>query len=58
MCMKTTRVGVVTGVIGGILQLSKIADKFPYPLNYVGYTAIFVGIFLIAFDVMHGGLED
>ncbi len=56
--MKATRVGVVTGVIGGILQLSKIADKFPYPINYVGYAAIFIGVFMIAFDVMHGGLED
>ncbi len=56
--MKATRVGVVTGVIGGLIQLSKIADKFPYPLNYAGYAAIFVGVFLIAFDVAHGGLED
>ncbi len=56
--MGRTAAGAVTAVVGGLIQLTRIADRFPYPFNYVGYVAIFVGVLMIAVDFMDKGIAE
>ena len=57
--MSRTTAAAVSAVVGGLIQLTKIADKFPFPLNYTGYVIIFLSVVAIALDFMdHGITED
>ncbi len=39
-------------VLGATLQLSKIADKFPFPFNYTGYVIIFFSVLAMAWELV------
>ena len=55
--MSRTTAAAVSAVVGGLIQLTKIADKFPF--NYTGYVIIFLSVVAIALDFMdHGITED
>ena len=52
MVNRTLKVGIVTGILGALIQLSKIANNFPAPFNLVGNIIIFIAVFIIAFDIV------
>jgi len=48
----TLKVGIVSSVLGALIQLSHVADKFPFPLNQTGYVIIFCSVVVIAWDLV------
>ncbi|MCD6215767.1 MAG: hypothetical protein J7J92_01690 [Candidatus Aenigmarchaeota archaeon] len=52
MANKTLKAGIVTAVMGALIQASKIADKFPEPLNFIGWLIIFCSVVIIAWDLV------
>ncbi|OYT57784.1 MAG: hypothetical protein DRO96_03140 [Candidatus Aenigmatarchaeota archaeon] len=48
----TLKAGIVTAVMGALIQASKIADKFPEPLNFIGYMIVFCSVIIMAWDLI------
>ena len=49
---KTVAAGLAGAVLGALIQATNIADKFPSPLNMVGYFILFVSIVIMAWDLI------
>ena len=43
---------VASAILGAVLQLSKIADKFPFPFNYTGYAIVFFSVLVMAYELL------
>ncbi|MBI2578334.1 MAG: hypothetical protein HYW26_01340 [Candidatus Aenigmarchaeota archaeon] len=50
--------GVVAAVIGGMLKATALTQTFPKPWDLYGNVILFLGLLLIVFDIMRGGLYD
>ena len=48
----TLKAGIVTAVMGALIQSSKIADRFPEPLNFIGYMIVFCSVIIMAWDLI------
>lgn len=46
------KVGIVSAVMGALIEASEIADKFPEPLNFIGWLIIFCSVVIIAWDLL------
>ena len=52
MTDKKIKVGIVSAILGALIKLSSISDKFPWPLNFIGDVIIFAAVIIIVFDVL------
>lgn len=50
--------GVVAAIIGGMLKATALTQTFPKPWDLYGNVILFLGLLLIVFDIMRGGLYD